>query len=86
MSIMSRQQIGIKGSRAGQGGGAPLAYPPASLERAVASIFLAGDAGEAARQDKLALLLYLLVDAGVVDLEAFRYARITLQPTCSVGL
>ncbi len=52
----------------------------------MASIFLAGDAGEAARQDKLALLLYLLVDAGIVDLEAFRFVRIILNPTCPDGL
>ena len=52
----------------------------------MASIFLAGNAGEAARQDKLALLLYLLVDAGIVDLEAFRYAGIILHPTCPLGL
>ena len=55
-----------------QAGGTAFAYPPASLEKAVTGIFLAGAAGEAARQDKLALLLYLLADAGIADLEAFR--------------
>jgi hypothetical protein len=59
-------------ARPAQAGGASLAYPPPSLERGVAAACLAGGAGEAAWRDKLALLLYLLVDADIADLEAFR--------------
>ncbi len=61
-----------KSGRPPQAGGAPLAYPPPSLERGVAGACLAGGAGEAAWHDKLALLLYLLMDADIADLEAFR--------------
>ncbi|KAK9824980.1 hypothetical protein WJX81_002675 [Elliptochloris bilobata] len=59
------QRLGLVGSAA-------FSYPPASLEKAVAGVFLSGGAGEATWQDKLALLLYLLSDAGIADLEAFR--------------
>lgn len=55
-----------------QAGGTTFAYPPASLEKAVTGIFLTGAVGEEAWQDKLALLLYLLADAGIANLEAFR--------------
>ena len=65
-----------------QAGGAAFAYPPASLEKAVMGAFLAGAAGEAAWQDKLALLLYLLADAGIADLEAFRCDLVGLLDGC----
>lgn len=41
-------------------------YPPASLEKAVQSIFLDGATSQAAWHAKLALLAYYLLDAGLV--------------------
>lgn len=62
---------------AAQEGTPQLPYPPASLERAVQSIFLAGRADAMAWRAKLALWLYYLLDAGhAVDPQAFMCARI----------
>lgn len=58
-----------------QGGGAPVQYPPPSLERAVAAIFLAGASDAPAWRAKLAAFLFYLLDAGLpLDPAAFMCA------------
>jgi hypothetical protein len=47
-------------------GGTHLQYPPASVEKAIQGIFLEGSTEQAAWHTKLALLVYYLLDAGLV--------------------
>ena len=44
----------------------PMQYPPASMEKAVQAIFLTGATARAAWQAKLAMLVYYLLDAGLL--------------------
>ena len=49
---------------------APMQYPPTAVEKAAQAIFLTGGTSRVAWQAKLTMLVYYLLDAGLVFREA----------------